>query len=138
MKLPGAVKRYRRRLSKRFTKEIHRKQFNFYCDRDLIAIVRYMADKLEIPVYPLMEHIVQLGVHEIIVLEGDEASRDQLCRHLVRDHLLTPVTKPMSEPISRRLLQLRNAMDFLRLLESRNGPEEQKEIIRELVKKVRD
>jgi len=138
MRLLTTARRYKRRLSKRFTKEIHRRQFNFYCDRDLMAIVRYMADKLEIPVYPLMEHIVQLGVHEIIVLEGDEASKDQLCRHLVRDHLLTPVTKPMSEPISRRLLQLRNAMDFLRLLETQVTPEEQKEIILELMKKVRD
>lgn len=104
----------------------------------LTDLVRYMADKLEIPVYPLMEHIVQLGVGEIVVLERDDALKDRLCRHLVQDHLLTPVTKPESEPLSQRVLQLENAMDFLELLEIRKSREEQREIIRELLGKARD
>jgi hypothetical protein len=137
MGLFKTVKRYKNRLAKRFSKEIKRQQFNFYCDWAIIATLKAFARKFEVPVYVLAEHCLQLGILEIIDLYNDEALKDQLCRHLVRDHLLTPVTKPQSEPISRRLIRLRNVMNLLSLLEIKNTPEEQAEIILGLFKKVK-
>jgi hypothetical protein len=136
MRLLGTVKRYKRRLSRRFRKEIKRQQFNFYCDWKVVVTLKAFAHKLEVPVYVLTEHCLQLGVLEVIDLMEDEALNDQLCRHLVRDHLLTPVTKPQSEPISYRLTRLRNVSNLLSLLEIRKSPEEQAEMILGLFKKV--
>lgn len=136
MELIRAVKRYKKGLAKRFTKEIGRKQFNYYTDRALITLLRLQARHLEVPIYVLCEHCLQLGLAEVYAMTQDEALKDQLCRHLVQDHLLTPITKPESEPLTRRVLQLENAMHFLELLETRNNREEQKEIISALMKKT--
>ncbi len=46
------------------------------------------------------EHSLQLGITEVYTMTQDEALKDKLCRHLVQDHLLTPVTKPESEQLS--------------------------------------
>lgn len=136
MGLLKTVKRYKNRLAKRFSKEIQRKQFNFYCDWKVIVTLKAFAGKLEVPVYVLTEHCLQLGILEVINLMEDEALEDQLCRHLVRDHLLTPVVMPQSEPISHRLIRFRNVMSLLSLLEAVNTPEEQAEMIMGLFKKV--
>jgi len=136
MGLVRAVKRYTRRLAKRFIKEIKRKQLNIATDQSLVATLKIVARELEIPIYVLCEHCLQLGIAEVYEKTQDEALKDQLCRHLVRDHLLTPVIKPQSEPISRRLVRLKNAMSFLRLVEIRATPEEQKEILKELMRKA--
>jgi uncharacterized membrane-anchored protein YjiN (DUF445 family) len=97
-------------------------------------MVKILAQSLEVPIYVLTEHLIQLGAKEVAELVQDEALKDQLCRHLVRDHLLTPITKPQSEPISRRLYRLKNAMNLVELLETKNTPEEQRLIITELLK----
>jgi len=137
MGLLKTVKRYKKRVSRRFSKEIKRQQFNFCCDWSITVTLKAFAHKLEVPVYFVTEHCLQLGLLEVIDLMQDEALKDQLCRHLVRDHLLTPVTKPQSEPISRRLIRLRNVMNLLSHLEIVKSPEEQAGIILGLFKKVR-
>ena len=96
--------------------------------------MKLLAHSLEVPVYVLAEHLMQPGAKEVAELVQDEALKDQLRRHLVRDHLLTPVVRPHSEPISRRLYRLKNAMNLLELLETKNTPEEQRVIITELLK----
>jgi len=69
-----------------------------------------------------------------MVVVGDEALRERLCRHLVEDHLLTPITKPESEPTSQRAMKLENTMKLLELIELRDGsPEGVKEIIDRLM-----
>jgi len=136
MGLFGAVKRYKTRLVRRFSKEIGRKQLNIATDQSLITTLKEMARELEIPIYVLCEHCLQLGIAEVYEKTQDETLKDQLCRHLVQGHLLTPVIKPQSDPISRRVVRLQNAMNFLRLVEIRATPEEQKEIIKELMKKA--
>ncbi len=54
----------------------------------------------------LLRYLTFLSVKEVLERGGDvnEALKDQLCRYLVQDYLLTPVTKPESEPLSRRVL----------------------------------
>ncbi|MFC1980279.1 hypothetical protein ACFLVS_05485 [Chloroflexota bacterium] len=129
MGLLRTVRRYKRRLTKRFTKEITRKQLNIATDRSLIIIIRLMARQLEVPVYILCEHCLQLGIAEVDTMTQDEALRDQLCRHLVQDHLLTPVTKPEKEPVSRRVLRLKNAMSLLEILDTGKTSEQQRAIL---------
>lgn len=136
MGLLKIVKRYKRRLAKRFSREISRKQLNIATDRSLVAIIRLMAHQLGIPIYVLCEHSLQLGIAEIYTLTQDEALKDQLCRHLVQDHLLTPVTRPEAEPISRRVLRIENTLRFLDFLDKFASREEQKAIISKVIKEA--
>ena len=129
MSLVRVLKRYKNRLVKRFTKEIARQQFNFRCDRHITILLRSLAHRLEIPVYCLAEHASQLGLAEIVVMMQDKELKEQLCNHLVRDHLLTPIAKPESEPESRRALRLRNALDFLRIYDNEKSLDEQRSVI---------
>ena len=136
MGLLGTVKRYKNRLIKQFGNKVQRKQFNFYCDGDIIVTLKALGSELGSPIYPLAEHCLQLGILEVLELTQDRALRDELCRHLVQDHLLTPVTKPQTEPISRRLTRLQNVQSLLSRLEILKSPHEQREIILELFSKV--
>ena len=136
MGLLGTVKRYKNRLARRFSKEIKRKQFNFFCDRRIIIILKAFAGRLEVPVYVLAEHCLELALSEVDELTKDDALKDGLSRHLVREHLLVPTVKPQAAHISRRLLRLMNAMQLLELLELIKSPEEQAEIILGFFKKV--
>ena len=43
---------------------------------------------------------------------------------------------PESEPLSRKVLQLESIMNSLRLVETHATPEEQREIIKEIMKKT--
>ncbi|MFC1982969.1 hypothetical protein ACFLV5_04235 [Chloroflexota bacterium] len=137
MSLIKTFKRYKKRIEKRFSRHIERQQFNFYCDPDVITMLKDFSYILEIPIYVFTEHCLQTGLSEMIELIKDEALRDDLCRHLVQDHLLTPVTKPQSEPVSRRLRRLRNVRNLLNILEINKTPDEQMQIILELIKRVR-
>jgi len=132
MDLFGIKKRFKRRIEKKF-EPIQRTQFNILCDRKLATRVRMLAHALECPVYCVAEHLLQLGLAEVSVSLEDQALRERLCRHLVQDHLLTPVTKPESEPISRRALRVRNAMKFLDLIEIRAGSPE---VVRQIIDRV--
>ena len=133
MSLYRVLKRYKRKLAKRFTEEIDRQQFNFRCDRYIVGFLRGLASQLEIPIYCLCEHALQLGCSELAVIVGDKALKDQLCRHLVRDHLLTRVTKPEKESLSRRVLRLKNAMNFLEILDTGRTPEQQRAILHKIM-----
>ncbi len=132
----GAVKRYRRRLAKRFTRDISRRQLNIATDRAIVAIIRLMAHKLEIPLYVLCEHTLQLGLSEIAILTKDESQKERLCRHLVKDHLLVSSLEPEHKTASRRALKLKNAMEFMTLLETRRSPENIRRILMDLWEKT--
>ena len=136
MGLLDGIKRYKNRLSKHYGKEIGRKQLNFYCDWKIIAFLRAMAQQLEIPVYVLTEHCLELALAEVSELTKDEALKDWLSRHLVREHLLVPIVKPQAKHISRRLLRLKNAMDFLGYLEHLATPEQQRQVLARYYKEL--
>lgn len=88
-----------------------------------------MAHQFEVPMYVFCEHCLQLGIAEVYTITKDEALKDQLCRHLVNGHLLTPVTKPESEPLSRRVLRLDNAMKYLEIVDAGRTLEQQRAIL---------
>jgi len=137
MEIFGLKKRYRKRIQKKF-EPTNRIQVNFMCDSRLAIQLKVLAHYLEVPIYPLIEHLLQLGLSETAVIAEDEALRERFCRHLVEDHLLTPVIRSESEPISHRALKIQNAMRLLELLEDRNSPEEQRDVILRLMEEMRD
>ena len=132
MDIFGLKKRYKKRIQKKF-ESISRVQVNFMCDNQLATRLKVLAHALEVPIYPLIEHLLQLGLSEAAIIATDEALRERFCHHLVEDHLLTPATKPESEPISKRALRLQNAIRLLELLENRSSPQAQREVILRLM-----
>ena len=137
MELFGALRRYKRRLEKKFAKKIARKQLNFACDERIILGLKMMASSLEVPIYPIAEHLLQLGAAEVLISMKDEALRERLCRHLVEDHLLTPITKPESEPTLQRALRLEDVVRLLELLETKSSPEAVRETIVKLMEEAK-
>lgn len=111
------LKRYKKRVEKRFTHQISREQLNFACDERIILGIKMLAQDLEVPMYPLCEHLLQAGMAEASLVIRDEALKENLCRHLVKDHLLTPITNPESEITSSRAWRLDNAMRLLEYIE---------------------
>ena len=65
-----------------------RKVFGFLADPGLADGVRFLATVLESPIYPVAEHLIQIGAAHVIKNLEDEESRKQLHQHLVDDHLL--------------------------------------------------
>ncbi|MFC2018686.1 hypothetical protein ACFLU4_01850 [Chloroflexota bacterium] len=133
MSLIRVIRRYKKKLEKKFGKQIPRAQFNITCDCKIILALKKIAQCLEVPVYVITEHALQLGLREVDAIMDDEALSERLCRHLVEGHLLCPAIKPESESISRRALRIRNTLYLLRLMESRKSPEEQQQIIQSLI-----
>ena len=67
-----------------------RKVFGFLCDPELALGVKLLAHQLEVPIYPLAEHLLQLGAGEVIrEIEQPERKR-KLQDHLLNGHLLVP------------------------------------------------
>ena len=127
-------RRYKRKLEKRFGQDISRKQLNFACDERLILLLKILAKELEVPIYTLAEHLLQLGGSEVAILMEDEELRNQLCHHLAKHHLSEPEVRLQSEPVSQRVIRLQNAMKFLDLVEQRaRSPEVVREIIERLI-----
>ena len=136
MKLKWFLNRPKRHLEKQYNEEVSRKQLNFVCLTKVIDALRALARELEVPVYIAGEHVLETGMLEVLEQAEDWALRDQLRRHLVERHLLGQVTIAQREPVSYRLLKLRNALDLLDLLELKKTPEEQRDIIDELYRKA--
>lgn len=119
---------------KKFTKEIGRQQFNVVLDRRVILALKSIASDLQIPLYPLCEHLLQLGLSEVLTIVEDEAQKEILQRHLLEDHLLVKELQPMNEPISKRALRIKNALRWLSLIEAKCGSvEEVKRIIDKVI-----
>jgi hypothetical protein len=92
MGLFRAVKRYKRKLEKRFAKQ-KRTQLNFACDKRIVMGLRLLTRDLEVPMYPLCERLLQLGVAEVAKSIKDESLKEELCRHLIQKHLLVPAAE---------------------------------------------
>ena len=115
-------RKYKKKLEKLFKREeIGRKQLNFACDINLIARLKLLASYLDIPLYPLAEHVLELGISEITVIVKDKALTESLQRHLLEDHLLVGRLNPADKHTSDRATRIENALNFLNLIESKSG-----------------
>jgi len=130
MQLFRGVKRYKKRLEKQFTRQIGRKQFNFACDQGIVLQLEALARKLEVPKYPLAEHLLQIGLESCLVESRDDTLRELLQRHLVHDHLLVEGLNPVSERTSQQAHRIQAALNLVRLAELKGkNPEEIEGII---------
>ncbi|MBA7597132.1 hypothetical protein ES703_04127 [subsurface metagenome] len=91
--------RKKKRLERKFSRQIERRGFNFQCDVGLANRVRLAAGLLEVPIYPLMEEIIQLGLSDIGEMFIDDALKERLQRHLLTDHLLVDHLDPEHETL---------------------------------------
>ena len=87
-----------RRLEKKHRRRIERSQFNFACAPSLIVATRVLAEQLEVPVYLLMEHLIQTGAKALAPCLHDPSRKEDLQRHLLRDHLRVTQLDPRKEP----------------------------------------
>jgi hypothetical protein len=94
-----------------------------------------LARDLEVPVYPFCEHLLQLGLSEVIIIMENESLKEGLCRHLVQSHLLVPATQ--LEPPSKGALRARSVINLRLMLESLAGsPEALTELIKRMIQEA--
>lgn len=114
--------KYKKKLEKQFKKaEIDRVQLNFTCDVGLVARLKLLAKYLDTPIYPLAEHILELGMIEIAAILEDTALTELLQRHLLQEHLLVRQLNPMDRHASDRVKRIDNALKLLELIEYKAG-----------------
>ena len=111
------IRRYVKRLERKFSRKSRRKGFNFQCDVYLASRVRAIARHLEVPIYPLMEEIIECGLSEIVEIMQDSALREGLENHLIAGHLLVKHLDPESETVSRQATRLRTVMELLKVVD---------------------
>jgi hypothetical protein len=115
-------KKYKKKLEKLFKREeIGRKQLNFACDVRLITRLKLLATYLETPFYPLAEHVLQLGMSEVLTCAQDEALKVKLQYHLLQQHLLVTQLDSVDSHVSERARRIDNALDFLNFVEHKAG-----------------
>ncbi len=133
-KIMRICRKYKKKFKSRFVrKEIGRKQFNIICDERLIQGLKFSARQLEVPVYVITEHAMQLGLQEIHLEKHDAAYKENLQRHLIKHHLLVDNLDPIDERLGTRVRRLKNAMRFLKLFEITKDVKEQRDILGRLI-----
>lgn len=136
-KVMRICRKYTKKLRSRFVRrKITRKQFNIICDERLIQALKFSAKDLEVPVYIIAEHAIQLGLHEIHLEKHDEAYKENLKRHLIKHHLLVDNVDPIDERLGNRVRRLKNAIKLLKFLELESDPKKQTAIIERLIKEA--
>ncbi|MFC1907197.1 hypothetical protein ACFLW8_03830 [Chloroflexota bacterium] len=119
------LSKYKKKLEKRFKNDkVGRKQLNFACDAGLIARLKLLAKVLDTPLYPLAEHIMELGMSEVAVMTQDTALTEILQRHLLEEHLLVGQLNPIERHVSDRAKRISNTLKLLELIESKAGSPE--------------
>jgi len=78
-------------------KPTKRRVFGFLCDPSLALAVKFIAHDLQCPIYPVAEHLLQLGAALVLPALEDEELKKELQEHLVREHLLVPTLDGQSE-----------------------------------------
>jgi len=114
-----------------------RKQLNFSCDVGLIAKLKLLADYLDTPIYPLAEHVLELGMSDIAISVQDKTLTEGLKRHILKEHLLVRQLNPVNRHVSERARRIDNALNFLKLIEDKKGSVEAvQQIINQLLEEA--
>jgi hypothetical protein len=79
--------KYRHKAEKKYVKSIKRRQLNFNCSQKLVTGVSLIAARLEVPLYCLLEHLLQVGAYHVAQAMQDQDKREKLMEHLVKVHL---------------------------------------------------
>ena len=92
-----------------------RKTYGFRCDPGLQAFMKALADELDVPLFALSEHALELGSMQIEAAKADPAEREEMCLHLAEAHVLERTL----EKISRYDLQASDDLARERIRRSR-------------------
>ena len=65
-----------------------RRVFGFLCDPKLTLGVKFIAADLKVPIYTVVEHMLQLGMAQMFPAIEDEEQKKELQEHLINGHLL--------------------------------------------------
>ena len=80
--------KYYHKIAEKYVKTIKRRQLNFNCDERVILGVKFLAVILEVPVYVIGEHVLQVGCYHVLTAIADKDNRQKIIEHLVKTHLL--------------------------------------------------
>jgi hypothetical protein len=68
-------------------KDTGRHTFGFMCSPDIHARIKMLAGELQVPIFALAEHLLQLSVGQVARAKENPEERELLCRHLVGVHV---------------------------------------------------
>jgi len=74
-------------LRKVMGKNSGRRVFGFKCNPSLPADLKLLSDKMNIPVFALAEHALELGLMDIKAATGDPEEYKELCQHIKEVHV---------------------------------------------------
>ncbi len=113
MKLLGKNIKLGKRLESSDDDKMRRKGFNFECTVGLANNIRVHAMVFECPIYAVTEHLLELGLGEVSVILQDDALKEQLIRHLAKEHVLVSGIDAEKLEFSHRAAYLREAFRLL-------------------------
>lgn len=76
-----------RMVKKILRKDSGRRVFGFPCSPDIPAQLRMLAGELQVPIYALAEHALQLSVGLIAKMKENPEENEQLKRHIIEIHV---------------------------------------------------
>jgi hypothetical protein len=86
--LSGSDKRAREKIAKRILgKDSGRRVFGFACDPDIHTQIKILAGELQVPMFALSEHLLQLSIGMISKAQENPEEREELRSHLVKIHV---------------------------------------------------
>lgn len=88
---------------------------------DDLARLKLFVHYLDTPLYPLAEHILELGMSEIKVIIQDRALIEVLQRHLLKGHLLVGQFDPEDRHVSERAERISDTLKILKLVRDKAG-----------------
>jgi hypothetical protein len=74
-----------------------RQVFGFLCKPGLIVVTKSLASELEMPIYVIAEHALQLGGAQIYMNSQDEVLKKKLMIHLNQEHLIVPYIEGLTK-----------------------------------------
>jgi len=89
---------YIRAIQRKFAPKDRRVQFNFSCDRQIHAVAIALAGSLDVPLYILVEHALQVGLLAVLDAQSVPERRTEMVKHLVEGHLQHTHSADGSEP----------------------------------------
>ncbi len=113
MQLFGKKIKLGKRLKSKKDEKLRRKGFNFECTVGLANNIRVLALAFECPIYAIAEHVLELGLAEVSIIMQDDALKEQLIRHLAKEHVLVSGIDAEKLQYSYRAAYLKEAFRLL-------------------------
>lgn len=90
-----------------------RKGFNIECTVGIANRVRILALALECPIYAIAEHLIELGINEVMMVLMEDALKEQLKVHLLKEHVLVTGVNENDIPFSYQASRIAAAFRLL-------------------------